>query len=248
MSTLWGIVKRWWLSRTTKPSPKPVETKPVDIEPIPDNGSEPQVKPVDSDPYPGLLFPDISDYRKCDFTKFDGQDLIFKATDGTKLVHKTLKPNMEECFKRGIRQGVYHFYRVHPDPVDQADFFVKTVGVENLKNMYHLPIVDFESVSNPKAGRLQDNQMLKKDIADLKLFIKRVNELTGRKMRIYMGAYAFEYMKLDNEFLELCDEPWIAHYSKAPTFFAPWSKPWAHQRADDEHFNGIGPCDVNIFY
>ena len=191
----------------------------------------------------GGIFPDISDFRLCDFNKFKGKDLIFKATEGYHITHKTMKPNIKECIARSIRYGVYHFYRWDKDPVRQAEHFTSQVGVDILKSCHHLPVVDFES------SRKQSNRNLLDDLDDLKIFIKAVNKKTGRKMRLYVGDSLLGQIKDDQEMLDLCDAPWVARYSsKPPKNDGVWDSIWAWQFTDKARIEGIiKPCDGNRF-
>lgn len=223
---------------------KPIEeTKPVEPTPI----------VVDSRPVD--IFPDISRYEPCDFKKFKGADMIFKATDGGTWIDPTMKKNLDGCKANNIRCGVYHFYRVNVDPIVQAKHFIKSVGLENLKSMHYDPILDYETVSNPKVGSLQNEADLKLDVPDTMKFLKYVQEQTGRKCMFYTYESLLNYLSLSSEFRDLCSHLWIARYGKKPTKFAPWTKAWAWQFSDGEYSNnptyndnfpGIGRCDANI--
>lgn len=214
---------------------------PVGTRPTVPPSAEPTTKDIG-------LFPDISRYRLCDFLNVNFEHLIFKATEGVSLVDTTLYKNIEGCKNKNIKCGVYHFYRVRKSPIEQAKFFIEKVGLDNLKNMYHLPIVDYETVSHGSALNRQDADDLGGALDELKEFIKYVNKETGRKMRIYTGEYLLNKLKFDAEFLEICELPWVANYNKAPVKFGPWNSMWAWQYTDAENFSGIDkPCDGNKF-
>ena len=193
----------------------------------------------------GNTFPDISHHESCDFSKFKGKDMIFKATEHVGHIDRTLAKNLANCKAKGIRYGVYHYYRVGYDPISQAKHFIETVELDNLKSCFHLPVVDYETIGNFSSKRL------KKAIPDLKVFIRYINKQTGRKMRIYTGDYLLGYLELDDSFLSICDAPWVARYygtDKKPQNSSPWPEIWAHQFSDKEPCEGIGECDMNIFY
>lgn len=202
--------------------------------------------------------PDISRYEPCDFSDFNGDDLIFKATDGDSWVDPEFARHLRECKARGIKTGVYHFYRVGPDPIVQAKHFIKAVGLENLKSMYYEPILDYETVTNKKVGPIQLEPRMKADIPDAKIFLRYIYEQTGRKCMFYTYESLLKYLQLDNEFKNLCSRLWLARYSRAlPTYFKPWDKPFLYQYSDGEwssnplwndNFKGIGRCDANIFW
>lgn len=196
----------------------------------------------------GDIFPDISHWNHCDFEKFTGKDMILKASDGATRIDPEFFSNLENCIKKGIRTGAYHFYRTGPDPIKQAVLFIKTVGLENMKSMFHLPVVDFESVSGSNVGQKQSNEDLRKDMDDLVTFVKYLHEKTERKCRIYTGRYAFDKMNWSLELLKYCDSPWIADYTgKQPTNSKPWDKIWAWQFSSTHNFDGLKGVDANKF-
>ena len=195
-----------------------------------------------------IIFPDISHYEKCEFNLFKGSDLLTKATEGIGFIDNTLNYNMNMCKNKNIRFGVYHFYRVGQNPITQADFFIKTVGLDNLKNFFYAPIVDFET------SKFQTIDALKKDIPNLKIFIERIIEIVGRTPIFYSYTSLLEYLDLDVYFTKC--PLWIAKYGKEPNNnqILPWNKYWAWQYSDGEisnkdfptSFIGIGKCDSNI--
>ena len=187
-------------------------------------------------------FPDVSHWKPVDYEEFKGFDLIFKATEGKSFVDSTFIFNMMKCKERGIRYGVYHFYRTNIAPEIQAKNFITTVGLDNLRSMSYLPVVDYETANG------QTRKDLARNMKNLKIFIRLVNEQTGRKMRVYTGDSLMGYLKFDKEFTELCDNPWVARYSdKPPKNSGPWEKVWAWQYADNDFARGIGQCDMNRF-
>jgi GH25 family lysozyme M1 (1,4-beta-N-acetylmuramidase) len=201
------------------------------------------------------FFPDISRYEPCDFEKFDGDDMIFKATDGGSWIDPKLNHHMAGCASKKIKSGVYHFYRVGVDPIDQAKHFIKSVGLENLTSMHYEPILDYETVTNKRVGPLQSEADMKLDREDAKKFLRYIYEQTGRKCMFYTYESLLAYLELDSSFKDLCSRLWIARYGKKPTRFAPWSSAWAWQYSDGEYsdnppyndnFKGIGRCDANI--
>lgn len=253
LSKLFNIISGWFKKDTkiivkddqsstqNKPTPSPMPEPTT--EPIPHKDTaQPSVKPF-------INFPDISHYEPCDFNKVEGfNDLITKATEGTSFIDGTLKKNMEGCQKKEIRFGVYHFYKVNSDPIAQAKFFIKTVGLDNLKSFYYPAIIDFET------SKGQDEAAMKKAIPDAKKFIEYIFEQTGRWPIFYTYESLLNYLNLDESFTKC--PLWIAKYSlNEPKKIAPWKTYWAWQYADGEiknpkyndNFPGIGRCDANIF-
>jgi lysozyme len=192
------------------------------------------------------IFPDISHYEPCNFSQFENGDMLTKATQGTSFVDSTLKTNMDACKLTNIRFGCYHFYETKCDPILQAQFYIKTVGLDNLKNFYYEPIVDYETTKG------QSEEDLRKAIPDLKKFVQYVYEQTGRYPMFYSYESLIQYLELDNSFLNC--RLWIARYGSEPTKYLPWTSYWAWQFSDgsikspkyNDNFKGIGRCDANI--
>lgn len=198
-----------------------------------------------------VFFPDISRYELCDFKLFEYDNMITKATEGTSIVDPTLFINIKGCEINNIRLGVYHFYRVNKDPIQQAKFFIKTVGLERLKSMYHDPIVDFETTS---VGATQTAQDMKNAIPDLQKFLDYIEKETGRTPIFYSYHSLIRYLNLPPSFSKY--KLWIAKYGDEPANLLPWNKYWAWQYSDGQvknksyptSFKGIGDCDSNIFW
>jgi lysozyme len=233
---------------------------PIESKPLPNIPSSVEVPPVvvviqeAAQPAsvlsikPFLNFPDISHYEPCDFNKVEGfNDMITKATEGESMIDGTLKFNMNNCKKKDIRFGAYHFYKCNIDPIIQATHYIKAVGLDNLKSFYYEPIVDYETTK----GQTEEN--LKKAIPELKIFINYIYEQTGRYTIFYSYESLIAYLELDSYFTNC--KLWIARYGKEPTKLAPWKEYWAWQYSDGEipspkyndSFPGIGRCDSNIF-
>ena len=194
-------------------------------------------------------FPDVSHFEKCDFSKFDCDILLTKATDGLHFVDETLKVNIDECKKRNIKFGAYHFYRTATDPIDQAKHYIETVGLENLKSFYIEPIIDYETVD-----KVQSESDLKDNIPNMKKFMDYVFQQTGRLPMFYSYESLIQFLELDESMAKY--RLWIARYGKEPTSYRPWKEYWAWQFSDGnitnpkykDSFNGIGRCDSNVFF
>ena len=192
-------------------------------------------------------FPDISHYELCDFDKFDGKDMITKATEGGSFVDSTLRKNIEGCKRKGINLGVYHFYKCNIDPIVQANHFIKTVGLENLKSFLYEPILDYETTKG------QTESDLKNSIPDMIIFMEYMIIMTGRIPIFYSYESLIKYLNLPERFS--MHKLWIARYGKEPQSFLPWKEYWAWQYSDgaitsnswNDNFPGIGRCDANRF-
>ena len=117
----------------------------------------------------------IDPYEKNDFdwdklaTEKRVVAIIHRATIGDRVDRKYAE-RREEAKKRGYRWGAYHFGRPG-DPIKQADFFLKTVRPADDE----LIALDLESVDEDKDMSLEE----------ARVFIKRVQEKTGRYPLIY---------------------------------------------------------------
>jgi lysozyme len=95
--------------------------------------------------------------------------IIHRATIGDRMDRKYAE-RREEAKKRGYKWGAYHFGRPG-DPIKQADFFLKTVRPADDE----LIALDLESLNEDKNMSLEE----------ARVFIKRIQEKTGRYPLIY---------------------------------------------------------------
>jgi lysozyme len=185
-------------------------------------------------------FPDISHYEHCNFSVFSGKDLITKATEGSGFIDNTLETIVKGCKEKGIRLGVYHFYRCNIDPIVQAKYFISVVGLDNLETFYHEPILDYETTNG------QTELDLKNNIPNMKIFMKYIEAAVGRRPIFYANLSSLRRFQLDESFTKY--KLWIAHPGSEPTDIAPWKNYWAWQYSFEAFFPGIGKCDGNKFY
>lgn len=239
-----------------KPAPKPdlPVTPPEVIIVVPATSL-----PIESTDKPFVNFPDISHFEPCDFSKFNVNDMLTKATDGDGFFDGTFIKNMEGCRKSKIRFGAYHFYRCSDDPIVQAKFFIQKVGLENLKSFYYEPILDYETVDPddhvPHRNNPQSEADMIKNIPNMKKFMAYIEQETGRIPMFYSYESLIQLLKLDASCARW--RLWIAKYASTqdPVNYGPWKTYWAHQYSDGEmknprwndNFQGIGRCDANKF-
>ncbi len=96
--------------------------------------------------------------------------IIHRATIGADRVDQKYFERRDEAKKRGYKWGAYHFGKPG-DPVKQADFFLETVKPEK----DDLLALDLES----------DDATKHMSFADARIFIKRIEEKTGRYPFVY---------------------------------------------------------------
>lgn len=158
--------------------------------------------------------------------------VFVKATEGSNYVDDSFKRNFQEARKYGFTVGAYHYYIPQVDPVQQADFFIRTV---KLKKGDLPPVLDVE-----KSGHLM-RPIFQRDV---KLWIDRIEKHYGIKPIIYT-SYKFKKDYLDTDFFNRYPY-WIAHYYVSSlTYTGEWSF-W--QYTDMGYIPEIkGDVDLNVF-
>lgn len=112
---------------------------------------------------------DVSHWQgQIDWTKVQADFVICKATQGTTMFDSTFIRNRDECRKRGILFGSYHFAN-GGDAKSEARYYVEKIG-EIKKG--ELVVLDFEiNIPNPSQWCLS--------------FLKEVEKLVGFKPLLY---------------------------------------------------------------
>jgi lysozyme len=96
----------------------------------------------------------------------------YKCTEGTRWIDKQFENNRKGCDQAGLPHAPYHYYHSLLDPVQQADFFITTAGLN-----YKRYIVDMEKPDH-------DPHI----VAHLRSFLERCHALSGIKPAIYTSA------------------------------------------------------------
>ena len=186
---------------------------------------------------------DVSNYQRgLDLAAIDCDFGIFKATEGTSIVHDTCDPWVQQSKALGRCWGFYHFMDAG-DPVAQADWFV-----DNCENYFGegVPVLDYEMY-----GRT--------GTANAKRFLDRVFERTGVRCMVYTsrsvlteedwGAIAPHHalwvaQYADTQPTGWQDAPWLPDGS-----FGAWDAVTVHQYTDNGRVDGFGgPLDLDIAY
>lgn len=181
-----------------------------------------------------------------------------KATDGAFNNDNTFVRNWQGATAAGLLVGAYHFFRPLHDPVQQADFFLQTLG-----NRQGLPpVVDLEWSPRPRQ-RITDEWTLsrngqplvslRKRLDIIVQFLQRVESQTGRKPIIYT-ATSWWNPTLNNakssQGVSFGDYPlWIAYYPKRRPLQMPaaWNSFLIHQYSGSGNIAGHQPIDRNLF-
>jgi lysozyme len=137
--------------------------------------------------------------------------MFAKATQGIGIVDSRFVNHWTGARQAGLLRGAYHYLVVAQDPLKQADLFLKTLG----NDLGEFPaVLDLEGNYNETA---QNRQIL----AVAKVWLDRVEQVTGRKPLIY-SAYFFLRDKVSVPFLGTAPNwaknypLWIAQYLNHP--------------------------------
>lgn len=159
--------------------------------------------------------------------------IMIKATEGATQIDRKFKDNFYQSREHGFTRGAYHFYSVHSSAKDQAQFFIKTVKLENGDLP---PVLDVEH--KPKN---QTDEAFKNSILE---WLNIVERHYGVKPIIYT-YYKFKTRYLNDPVFD--DYPyWIAHYYVDRVEYDGAWKFWQH--TDAGRLPGIkGTVDFDIY-
>ncbi len=104
---------------------------------------------------------------------------FLKATEGINYIDATFEPNWVNTKRVGILRGAYHYLRGDQDANQQADLFLRVVKLEagDLP-----PVLDVENIYN-------ENVSNQKMVATAEIWLKKVEQATGRLPIIYSAPY-----------------------------------------------------------
>jgi GH25 family lysozyme M1 (1,4-beta-N-acetylmuramidase) len=165
---------------------------------------------------------DLSLYRRNDVQSILPDDgirfIIFRATEGARHSDTHFRENWRNCRRKGFVLGVYHAYRTKDNPVQQAEFFLRTVAAQGQADM--APIVNIEEES--LAGDMtSDPEKIQDELSD---FLRRIEDKSGRTPIIYTNRYFANKYLLNGG---LSRYPlWLADYTRtdAPVLPGTWKK------------------------
>ncbi len=157
---------------------------------------------------------------------------FIRATAGTNKVDVEFHRNWKNSKENGILRGAYHYYRPNENSIEQANFFIRNVKLENGDLP---PILDIESL--PK------NQSIDSLKVGLKRWLAAVDEKFHLKPIIYTNEKFYEDF-LKDDFGEF--QFWIANYN---FFVETIQDDWLFwQFTEKATIDGIdGNVDVNLY-
>ena len=200
---------------------------------------------------PVFAFPPSSDeiYEGIDVSEWQGTidfeavadsgiDIVYiRASEGTDYIDPYFRENYEKAKANGLRTGFYHYLtaRTEEEARAEAEFFVGNIkGTEPECKL----AMDFESFGDLNVGEI--NQISK-------VFLERVQELSGKECVIYSDAY--NAREIFDEELATKYVIWVADYFVSePANNGKWSSWVGFQFTDRGRINGIdGNVDRDKF-
>ena len=94
--------------------------------------------------------------------------VICKATEGVTYTDPLFLNNWKTIKEHGFLRGAYHFYRSNDSPLDQANFFIKTIA--DIEKTDIPPVIDFEE------GGIDASQSVEEIQSSLKIFINEIEK------------------------------------------------------------------------
>ena len=169
---------------------------------------------------------------------------ITRVSDGL-TVDRTFDANWASMREGGIVRGVYQFFRASKDPIAQADLLVEKAGKTLPGDLP--PFLDVEK--QEKDSETGGVPVATFD-ANMKKWIARIRERTGRDPVVYTGSYFWNDLgHPDVGNLDL----WLAEYVQDPGVSQPrlpegWTKWTFWQYSSSAHFPGIASrVDGSLF-
>lgn len=151
----------------------------------------------------------------------------------------TFPGNYEAIAARGMVRGSYQFFRPVRDAIEQADIVIRYLGRLGPGD---LPAVI--DVENTPGDALPSRAVMQ---AQVRAWIDRVREGTGKTPMIYTGSYFWDDNVGSTEFAE--HPLWIAHWGvRCARLPAGWTSWTFHQTSDSGRVPGIsGNVDTDLF-
>lgn len=158
--------------------------------------------------------------------------IFLKATEGGDHGDDTFAENFSKAREHGFVRGAYHFFIPQTDPIKQADFFIRTV---KLQEGDLPPVLDVEMRGKKSPEELQ---------AAVKVWLRRIESHYGVKPILYT-SYKFKKRYLNDSAFNTYPY-WIAHYYvDSVRYQGPWHF-WQH--TDVGTVPGIEKgVDLNVF-
>lgn len=174
-----------------------------------------------------------------DFIQAQGDGIlgvIHKATQGTSFVDPLYKERVAPAKAAGLLWGAYHF-GTGADGVEQADFFLQTVGPDVLL------VLDLEANGQGPSMSLEE----------ARAFVTHIQSVTGRFPGLYAGSYLKGLLGTTNDPVLGNCWFWLSQYGPTPVVPPAWPTWTMWQYTDGaagpppHEVAGIGRCDRDQF-
>ncbi|MCO6460264.1 MAG: glycoside hydrolase family 25 protein [Saprospiraceae bacterium] len=186
---------------------------------------------IDVSVHQGLLNWKILKETQADNVKFDFA--FIKATEGRTMKDRYFNHNWRQAKKYDFIRGAYHYLLPNKSGKDQADFFLKTVELEEGDLV---PVCDIEITAGMDKATIEKN---------LQEWLDTIEEVVGKKPIIYTSKKFYESYLSD----KFSDYPlWIAHYYVSGLDLEDNSRWIFWQHNDRGKVKGIAKrLDFNVF-
>jgi lysozyme len=157
-----------------------------------------------------------------------------RATYGVSEIDSSFNDNWQALKNAGITRGAYHFFLAADDPVQQAEFFIRTVGSLGPNDLP--PVVDVESDSGMKSNL----------VANVQTWLNTVAQGLGRTPIIYT-APSYWNANLTSAFGHY--PLWVAEYGvSSPKPVNGWDEWTFWQYSSTGKIAGVnGEVDLDYF-
>ncbi len=158
------------------------------------------------------------------------QFVFIKATEGTTIRDPHFATNWSKANAKGLTTGAYLFFHPNNSGKNQANYFIKRVG---LKKGNFAPVVDIETTDSVDVYILRSRLQTCLNTLEKRYGVKPIIYTYSSFYKTYLGSKFNKYPL------------WIAQYqSTAPNISRKWHI-WQH--TDRGRVNGIsGSVDLNV--
>ena len=190
-----------------------------------------EIRGIDISHYQGEI--DWEELRNALINKAPVRFVFIKSTEGSNVVDENFSENFHQAREYGFVRGAYHYFSTKSPARQQAEFFLKTVRLEEGDLP---PVLDVEKKPDDMSPADFQREVL--------LWLHIVED------RYHVKPILYTYNKFKEQYLSdsrFDDYPyWIAHYYvKEMDYKGPW-KFWQH--TDAGRLPGIkGYVDVDVY-
>ncbi len=174
--------------------------------------------------------------------KNDLSFVICKATQGISFQDPDFKKNWKAIPEKGWIRGAYHFYVTNENPVEQAEYFWRTI--QPLSDNDIAPIVDIEEGS---LTNLDEVDLINLQV-DFLQFLNRLAHLSNRTPIVYVNLYFANKYLLNSSFAKY--PLWLAEYTgdSSPVIPETWkNKGYKFWQKSDYYSMDSYKTDFDVF-